>query len=272
MLRRLQKDVLKAMLPPRTEVLLFCRPTAVQGRMYEKLCRTATNLSMSTEALTTLTKLRKLCCHPDLLTEKSEGKTQHKMSSDASSDGPLVSMSGKLAILESLLLVIREEGEKVVIVSNFTSILSMIEATILRPKQFTFSRLDGSTEISERQALVDTFNRPTSSVFAFLLSSKAGGCGLNLIGGEYKLFLLNLVILFKVERLTHPIVPLILYEQPVGSSCSMQTGIRQPMLKLQPVSTGQVKPSLVSFTECSQRGPSRKVGLLCRLFMDCQSC
>ena len=164
MLRRLQKDVLKSMLPPRTEVLLFCRPTSAQCRIYENLCSEATSTSMSTEALVSLGNLRKLCAHPSLLNATTEGTKAAD-----------VALSGKLTVLESLLYAIRNENEKVVIVSNYTSVLSLIESSILKPKQLPFARLDGSTDQSDRQGLVDTFNRANSSVFAFLLSSKAGG-------------------------------------------------------------------------------------------------
>lgn len=163
MLRRLQKDVLKSILPPRTEFLLFCRPTAAQSRIYEKLCQEATS-SMFTEALVSLGNLRKLCAHPSLL----NGTTSEAEVAD-------VALSGKLLVLQSLLRSIRENREKVVIVSNFTNILSLIESTILQPQQLPFARLDGATDQSERQGLVDTFNRANSSLFAFLLSSKAGG-------------------------------------------------------------------------------------------------
>jgi len=173
MLRRLQKDVLKSMLPPRTEVLIFCRPTSEQARLYENLCIDATSQSMSTEALVSLGKLRKLCAHPVLLKSK-----------DNLTKAADVTMSGKLLVLEAMLHSIREENEKVVIVSNYTSVLTLIETSLLRPKQLPFVRLDGSTDQSERQGVVDSFNRPNSSTFAFLLSSKAGGCGLNLIGGN----------------------------------------------------------------------------------------
>lgn len=50
--------------------------------------------------------------------------------------------------------------------------------------QYPFLRLDGSTSISKRQKLVKKFNDPQDNQFVFLLSSKAGGCGLNLIGGN----------------------------------------------------------------------------------------
>ena len=164
MLRRLQKDVLKSILPPRTEVLLFCRPTSAQCRVYQKLCTEATRSNITNDALVSLMNLRKLCGHPSLLnTAASEAKAAD------------VALSGKLIVLESLLKCIQGNKEKVVIVSNFTSVLSLIESTILQPQQLPFARLDGSTDQSERQGLVDTFNRAGSSVFAFLLSSKAGG-------------------------------------------------------------------------------------------------
>ena len=163
MLRRLQKDVLKSILPPRTEVLLFCRPTSAQSRVYEKLCNEATS-SLYSEALVSLGNLRKLCAHPSLLNGTSyEGTTTD------------VSLSGKLMVLQSLLLSIRKNKEKVVVVSNYTSVLSLIESTILKPQQLPFSRLDGTTDQLERQGLVDTFNRANSSISVFLLSSKAGG-------------------------------------------------------------------------------------------------
>lgn len=52
------------------------------------------------------------------------------------------------------------------------------------PVQYPFIRLDGSTGISKRQKLVVAFNDPKQRQFVFLLSSKAGGCGLNLVGGN----------------------------------------------------------------------------------------
>jgi SNF2 family DNA or RNA helicase len=172
MLRRLAKDTIQKELPPQEQVLLFCRPTQTQAEMYREMCRKATGVG--TEALTALLNLRKLCTHPGLL-EKRE--SYMKLSCNS------VALSGKLCVLEALLLALRDEGDKVVIVANFTSVLSLVEATILRPKQLSFVRLDGSTAQSDRQALVDNFNRPNSSVFAFLLSSRAGGCGLTLTGG-----------------------------------------------------------------------------------------
>lgn len=181
MLRRLQKDVLRTMLPPRTEALLFCCPSALQCQLYRKATRRGSDsdnvISMTADALTTLTALRKICSHPFLYENDPKLTT-------ASDDGGL-SLSGKLVVLDELVKQIRREapGDKVVIVSNFTSALTIIESIVLRPRQLSYSRLDGSTQ--NRQALVDTFNRTSAeSNFCLLLSSKAGGCGLNIVGAN----------------------------------------------------------------------------------------
>jgi SNF2 family DNA or RNA helicase len=176
MIRRLQKDTLKAFLPPRSETLLFCRPSAEQCRLYKEL----TTGSIS-DSLSTLTKLRKLCSHPDLLNGPSVGAT-------SSQDASNCTNAGKLDVLEGLLSAIRSENptDKVIVVSNFTSALTVIDDYILKRKGWTSVRLDGTTEQSTRQTLVDSFNRSSAdNGFVFLLSSKAGGCGLNLIGGKF---------------------------------------------------------------------------------------
>lgn len=100
------------------------------------------------------------------------------------------SESGKLDVLEGLLDAIRSESpsDKVIVISNFTTALTVINDYILQRKGWKSVRLDGTTEQSGRQAIVDSFNRSSAeSCFVFLLSSKAGGCGLNLTGGMSKI-------------------------------------------------------------------------------------
>lgn len=175
MLRRLAKDVLTGLLPPRQELLFFCKPSYLQCELYKE---TAAN---GADPLTTLTKLRKLCSHPELLVLKKGGKPKKK------SEDNDVAASGKLHVLQMLLNEIRQNSpdDKVVLVSCYTSILSLIEEMVIKPKGWTYKRLDGSTTQSDRQPLVDSFNRSTvEQSFCFLLSSKAGGMGLNLIGAN----------------------------------------------------------------------------------------
>lgn len=73
-------------------------------------------------------------------------------------------------------------NEKIVVVSSWTTTLNLIQDLCIRHK-YSFLRLDGSTPQKQRQDLVDRFNRsPVRDSMVFLLSAKAGGVGLNLIG------------------------------------------------------------------------------------------
>ena len=93
--------------------------------------------------------------------------------------------SGKLLVLFRMMQTMRAEkkGDRIVIVSNYTSVLELIEAMCVAHK-WPILRLDGSTSGVNRTKMVEQFNDPMTSCFAFLLSSKAGGCGINLIGGN----------------------------------------------------------------------------------------
>ena len=115
------------------------------------------------------------------------------------SEGILPSQdSGKLSVLKNLLIELhRMTAEKVVLVSNFTKTLDVLQV-LLQVNNMTWCRLDGDTDPSKRQIIVDKFNSCDSKtcchpqqmdalsnvVVAFLLSSKSGGCGLNLVGAS----------------------------------------------------------------------------------------
>jgi DNA repair and recombination RAD54-like protein len=93
-------------------------------------------------------------------------------------------MSGKFAVVARMLALLREQTkDRVVIVSNYTQTLDLF-TNLCRERGYPVLRLDGSTSISKRQKLVKRFNDPMDDQYVFLLSSKAGGCGLNLIGGN----------------------------------------------------------------------------------------
>ena len=94
--------------------------------------------------------------------------------------------NAKLAALLSLLRETRAAApdDRFVLISNFTSPLDLFEV-VLKSSRLPFPRLDGSCAANKRQPLVDSFNTADASTqFAFLLSSKAGGCGINLIGAN----------------------------------------------------------------------------------------
>ena len=93
--------------------------------------------------------------------------------------------SSKLQILDLILSKLRiiKPDDKVVVISNFTSCLNQVEV-LAKSRGWGFLRIDGSVQSDKRQNLVDCFNRASDPRFIFLLSSKAGGVGLNLIGGN----------------------------------------------------------------------------------------
>ncbi|KAL8144416.1 hypothetical protein V2J09_017448 [Rumex salicifolius] len=90
--------------------------------------------------------------------------------------------SAKCQALANLLPSLKQDGHRVLIFSQWTSMLDILEWT-LDVIGVTYQRLDGSTQVSERQIIVDTFNNDTS-IFACLLSTRAGGQGLNLTGAD----------------------------------------------------------------------------------------
>ncbi|KAF2271863.1 uncharacterized protein EI97DRAFT_427451 [Westerdykella ornata] len=193
MIRR-TADVLSKYLPPKTEHIVFCTPTVAQASAYRNVLSSPIfrmAYGNNDMALQLITVLKKLCNSPSLLKSSKDGdETPSELLQNLV---PLIpanvlsshASSTKLRVLDSLLhKIYTTTKEKVVIVSNYTATLNMIER-LLTSLSYTFLRLDGSTPAAKRQPLVEKFNRsdPKSS-FAFLLSAKSGGVGLNLIGAS----------------------------------------------------------------------------------------
>ena len=185
-------EVLSKYLPAKTEYVLFCRPTTTQALAYQSvLASPAFQAAMGNieASLQLITVLKKVCNSPALLKPKDPAAPLSPMMAGLLSSMPpnllRSNASTKLRALDQLLHTLRTTtSEKVVIVSNYTSTLDLL-ATLLTSLAHPFLRLDGTTPSSKRQDLVDTFNRsPASACFAFLLSAKAGGMGINLIGAS----------------------------------------------------------------------------------------
>ena len=189
-------NILSKYLPSKTEYVLLCRPTTPQAAAYKHVLGCPTfqaALGNSEASLQLITVLKKVCNSPYLLNGQKTAdpvKPVNSMTAALLSSIPphLLrnnSSSTKLRTLDQLLHTLRTTtNEKVVLVSNYTSTLDLL-STLLTSLAHPFLRLDGSTPSTKRQDLVDTFNRdPASSCFAFLLSAKAGGVGLNLIGAS----------------------------------------------------------------------------------------
>ena len=181
MLRR-SSAVNQAYLPDLSSYAVFCRPSERQVSMMKRIVarRWKSDLYASDEALVLLGELRKVCGHPVLLDRLGGDASDARDMVDATND---VSTSGKMGATMSLVeRIINDMGERVVIVSQWTSMLNVLEETVRR-YGFTTARLDGSTPVAKRQDVVEAFNKNGVGQ-VFLLSTQAGGVGLNLIGAN----------------------------------------------------------------------------------------
>ncbi|KIX92703.1 uncharacterized protein Z520_11555 [Fonsecaea multimorphosa CBS 102226] len=190
-------DILADFLPPKTEYVLFCKPTPAQAKIYRSIVRSPmfhSALRSQETAFQLITILKKLCNSPALMDPNygndesipsSSLVTLNEMLPDGLSKLYQNSVSCKIRLLDQLLQQIRNTtDEKVVVISNYTSTLNLIQQ-LAANSNLSSLRLDGSVAAKKRQALVDRFNRSTASqCFLFLLSAKAGGVGLNLIGAS----------------------------------------------------------------------------------------
>lgn len=177
-------------LPPKTESVVFCKPSAKQAELYTQIlecnslkkCVGSSNMS---EHLRAITLLKKLCNSPALLRDQDFDVFNLDL------PPTLPYAGGKLRMLILFLSILRKKtDEKVVVVSGFTKTLDIIELA-LGDAGMSSMRLDGSTPNQKRQGLVDEFNKTSQShSFVFLLSAKSGGTGLNLIGAS-RLFLFD---------------------------------------------------------------------------------
>ncbi len=187
-------EILSKYLPPKTEYVLFCKPTKAQSSVYRHVLASPafqSALGNPEASLQLITLLKKVCNSPSLLNPRNSEEAPSNptiktlLSAIPASLLQSPAGSGKLRVLDQLLHNLHTTtSEKIVLVSNYTSTLDLI-GVLLTSLSYPFLRLDGSTPSSKRQTLVDEFNRtPASTCFAFLLSAKSGGTGLNLIGAS----------------------------------------------------------------------------------------
>ncbi|KAI8885783.1 hypothetical protein K501DRAFT_245220 [Backusella circina FSU 941] len=189
---RRTNDILTKYLPIKYEHVVFCKLAPFQQDLYNVFLTSPEIKSLlkgqGSQPLKAITLLKKLCNHPDLLNlpedlEGCEGvlPASYLQAMKRSVDPHY---SGKFIVLARMLEKIKKETkDKIVLISNYTQTLDLFQA-FCKQQHYGVLRLDGSMNINKRQKLVDQFNDPNGEEFVFLLSSKAGGCGLNLIGAN----------------------------------------------------------------------------------------
>ena len=193
---RRTNDILSKYLPVKYEHVVFCNLAPFQMDLYNYFIQSPDIKSLlrgkGSQPLKAIGMLKKLCNHPDLLDLSTDLPGSEQFFPDdyvpkdaRGRDRDVKSWySGKMQVLDRMLARIRQDtNDKIVLISNYTQTLDIFDK-LCRSRGYGCLRLDGTMNVNKRQKLVDKFNDPDGAEFVFLLSSKAGGCGLNLIGAN----------------------------------------------------------------------------------------
>ncbi|XP_071656222.1 chromodomain-helicase-DNA-binding protein 3 isoform X1 [Patagioenas fasciata] len=182
MLRRLKADVFKNM-PAKTELIVRVELSPMQKKYYKYI------LTRNFEALNSrgggnqvsllniMMDLKKCCNHPYLFPVAA--MESPKLPSGAYEGGALIKASGKLLLLQKMLRKLKEQNHRVLIFSQMTKMLDLLE-DFLDYEGYKYERIDGGITGALRQEAIDRFNAPGAQQFCFLLSTRAGGLGINL--------------------------------------------------------------------------------------------
>uniref|UniRef100_A0A2K5TZ87 SNF2 related chromatin remodeling ATPase 1 n=1 Tax=Macaca fascicularis TaxID=9541 RepID=A0A2K5TZ87_MACFA len=181
LLRRIKTDVEKS-LPPKKEIKIYLGLSKMQREWYTKILMKDIDVLNSSgkmdkmRLLNILMQLRKCCNHPYLFDGAEPGPPY-------TTDEHIVSNSGKMVVLDKLLAKLKEQGSRVLIFSQMTRLLDILEDYCMW-RGYEYCRLDGQTPHEEREEAIEAFNAPNSSKFIFMLSTRAGGLGINLASAD----------------------------------------------------------------------------------------
>ncbi len=182
LLRRLKKDVEKD-LPDKVEKVVKCKMSALQSTLYTMAIKYKTLIIGDSGSKHSAAKmglnnrimqLRKICNHPFVFEEVEDLVNPTLMTND-----DIWRTSGKFELLDRVLPKFKATGHRVLIFFQMTQIMNIME-DFLRLRGMKYLRLDGGTKSDDRTGLLQKFNAPNSEYFCFLLSTRAGGLGLNL--------------------------------------------------------------------------------------------
>ncbi|CAB79908.1 putative protein [Arabidopsis thaliana] len=175
--KRLKKDVLKDKVPPKKELILRVDMSSQQKEVYKAVI--TNNYQVLTKKRdakisNVLMKLRQVCSHPYLL---PDFEPRFEDANEAFTK--LLEASGKLQLLDKMMVKLKEQGHRVLIYTQFQHTLYLLE-DYFTFKNWNYERIDGKISGPERQVRIDRFNAENSNRFCFLLSTRAGGIGINL--------------------------------------------------------------------------------------------
>lgn len=183
LLRRVKADVEKSLLPKK-EVNLYVGMSDMQVKWYQKILEKDIDAvngaggkkESKTRLLNIVMQLRKCCNHPYLFEGAEPGPPY-------TTDEHLVYNAGKMLVLDKLLKRLQAAGSRVLIFSQMSRLLDILEDYCVF-RQYKYCRIDGSTAHEDRIAAIDDYNKPDSEKFIFLLTTRAGGLGINLTSAD----------------------------------------------------------------------------------------
>ena len=183
LLRRLKKDVEKD-LPNKVEKVVKCKMSSLQSKLYQMMLKYNSLIagesvngkkpSTIKNANNQLMQLRKICNHPFVYEE-----VENLINPNLETNDAIWRTAGKFELLDRILPKFKATGHRVLIFFQMTQIMDIME-DFLRLRDMKYMRLDGGTKSDDRTTLLKLFNAPGSDYFCFLLSTRAGGLGLNL--------------------------------------------------------------------------------------------
>ncbi|KAJ3238143.1 hypothetical protein HDU78_003674 [Chytriomyces hyalinus] len=203
-LRRTKAEVLSDMIPHKVEIFIPVSMTTLQRELYKAaLCKNHALLASfqsissnfrtrgsssngasqnirKSSLLNVLMELRKILAHPYLIDGVEPPVTE---SSEETVHARLIETSGKLALLHRLLHLLHKDNHRVLIFSQFTAVLDVLE-DYLRGEEWGYCRLDGKMGADAKMREIDVFNAEGSDRFVFLLSTRSGGQGINLASAD----------------------------------------------------------------------------------------
>ncbi len=186
-LRRMKEDVEKKV-PPKQETIVEVELTAVQKQYYRALYEQNTEFLLQggirngPSLMNLAIELRKCCNHPYLVKGAEEAIHTSNVIEGSEID-KLIMSSGKMVLLDKILPHLKKQGHRVLIFSQFVMVLDVLD-DYLRGRNYVFGRIDGSIIGVERQRAIDRFQAPGSDLFIMLLSTRAGGQGINLTAAD----------------------------------------------------------------------------------------
>ncbi|KAK6187270.1 hypothetical protein SNE40_005335 [Patella caerulea] len=186
LLRRMKADVkVNLDLPEKNEQVLFCRLTDNQHDVYEEYLASRECQSIlqgKYQIFAGLITLRKICNHPDICTGGPKVFDPKEVENDESLKYGYYTRSGKMIVVEALLRLWKKQGHKVLLFSQSTRMLDILEFFV-QQKKYQYLRMDGKTTIGGRQPLISKFNQDPN-IYVFLLTTRVGGLGVNLTGAN----------------------------------------------------------------------------------------